>query len=162
MTPPPSNPKSPKPEWYAPDGLRFECTQCGACCTGPEGYVGVTEDECAAIAKLRGLSIEDFKAEFTRETEDGLSLTEVRTYFGLDCVFLDRDSIPGKAICGIYHARPVQCRTFPWWPDVLKNEATWKRLAKECEGVGRGNFVPIDEIRINRDEQADRDGGVSR
>ncbi len=159
MTPPPANRK---PEWFAPDGLRFECTQCGACCTGPEGYVGVTEDECAAIAKLKGLSVDEFKHRYTRMTDDGRSLTETRTYHGFDCVFLDRDTIPGKGICGIYHARPVQCRTFPWWPGVLKSETTWKRLAKECEGVGRGDFVPIEEIRINRDQQAKSDGNVSR
>ena len=29
------------PEWYR-DGLRFECTRCGACCTGAPGYVWVT------------------------------------------------------------------------------------------------------------------------
>ena len=28
--------------WYS-EGLRFECTQCGACCSGEPGYVWVDE-----------------------------------------------------------------------------------------------------------------------
>jgi Fe-S-cluster containining protein len=160
MTTPPA-PK-PKQEWFAPDGVRFECTQCGACCTGPEGYVGVTDEEIAALARLREMSVEEFREVFTRDTEDGVSLVEVQTYHGYDCVFLDRTTIPGKAVCGVYEARPLQCRTFPWWPGVMKSRATWERLGRECEGVGRGGFVPVEEIRINRDLQAKRDGGVSR
>mgnify|MGYP001253630577 CR=1 FL=1 len=167
--PPPS-----RREWYAPDPadasggdpalstIRFECTQCGACCTGPEGYVGVTDEEVAAIARLRNMPVADFRAKYTRMTDDGRSLTEVRTVHGFDCVFLDRDSIPGKAVCTIYQARPLQCRTFPWWPGVIKSSASWQRLGRECEGVGRGGFVPVEEIRINRDLQAKSDGGVSR
>ena len=155
-------PPQPGKEWYAPNGLRFECTQCGACCTGPPGYVGVTEEECDGIAKLIGVSPNEFRANYTRTAAEGRSLTEKLTEHGYDCVFLDRTTIPGKAICGIYHARPVQCRTFPWWPGMIKSRGAWERLGKECEGVNRGDFVPIEEIRINRDAQAKRDRGVSR
>ena len=35
--------------WYA-DGLRFECSQCGDCCTGEPGYVWVDEAEITAMA----------------------------------------------------------------------------------------------------------------
>ena len=30
-------------------GLRFSCTMCGNCCTGPEGYILYTEAEAAFI-----------------------------------------------------------------------------------------------------------------
>ena len=36
-------------EWYA-EGLRFGCTQCGNCCTGPPGAVWFTAEEGRAMA----------------------------------------------------------------------------------------------------------------
>jgi uncharacterized protein len=149
-------------EWYAPDGLRFECTSCGACCTGPAGYVTFTEDEGRRLADHLGLTIERFHTGYTHETEMGRSLREIETEHGFDCVFLDRTSVPGKAICSVYDARPLQCRTFPWWPENLHSTEAWRRLARECEGVGRGGFVPVHQIRIDRDAQSRRDAGVSR
>ena len=38
------------------------------------------------------------------------------------CVFLDSSS----SKCGIYDARPVQCRTHPFWPSLLEDEEAWK------------------------------------
>lgn len=148
-------------EWYAPKGLRFECTQCGQCCTGPPGHVGFTDEEARAIAKHLGLTDEAFRARYTQQTPNGQSLAEVQTVHGFDCVFLDRTTIPGKAICGIYEHRPTQCRTFPWWPENLATKRRWEALARTCEGVGRGNFVPIETIRIQRDTQQRTDASVT-
>src|SRR5262249_1390597 len=39
--------------WYQ-DGLRFECTRCGKCCSGFPGFVWVSEAELQAIADFRG------------------------------------------------------------------------------------------------------------
>ena len=41
----------PEPTWYQ-DGLAFECTRCGACCTGAPGYVWVNDEEIARLAAL--------------------------------------------------------------------------------------------------------------
>lgn len=142
----------PRDEWYA-DGLRFECTLCGNCCTGPEGYVLVSDSEADAIARHLGVATERFLRDYTRQTPAGRSLNEVKTEHGMDCVFLDRAAVPGKAVCGLYGLRPLQCRTFPWWPENLRDRRAWERLARACEGVGRGPLVRIEEIRIERDRQ---------
>lgn len=142
-----------KQEWYA-NGLRFECTLCGACCTGSPGYVRVSDEESEAIAKRLGISLKEFYAKYTRATSEGRSLTEHKTVHGWDCVFLDRESMPGKAVCSLYEDRPLQCRTFPWWPENIRTPGAWARTGKHCEGVGRGRLVPIEEIRIDRDRQA--------
>ena len=76
-------------------------------------------------------------------------MNEVETEHGFDCVFLDRESLPGKAVCSIHTTRPKQCRTFPWWPEVIKTKAAWERTGKTCEGINRGNVVPVEEIRIS-------------
>lgn len=140
-------------EWYE-DGLRFECTQCGACCTGPPGVVHFSDEEADAMAAKLGVSKDEFLARHTHETSEGWSLKERLTEHGYDCVFLDRTTDPGRAVCSLYEARPLQCRTFPWWPEHLAHPRQWQRLARSCEGVGRGPIVPIEAIRIQRDLQA--------
>lgn len=146
-------------EWYE-RGLRFECTQCGACCTGPPGYVSFTEEEGRRIAARLGVSYESFLERYTVDHDSVRSLAEVRTVHGYDCVFLDRSGAAGKAVCSLYGDRPLQCRTFPFWPENLKSRGAWERAARECEGIGRGDFVPIEQIRIERDAQASRDAGI--
>lgn len=145
----------PRDAWYH-DGLAFECTQCGACCTGSPGIVRFTPDEAQAIARRLRLTLEQFLERCTHES--GLpgerSLNEVETEFGLDCVFLDRTTVPGKAVCGIYEVRPLQCRTFPWWPEHLSSARAWQRLGRTCEGVGRGGMVSASEIRISAQRHA--------
>lgn len=136
-------------------GLRFECTCCGNCCSGPEGYVLFTPAEAEAMARRLGVSIEDFYREFTRETSEGLSLTEKPSHVGADCVFLDRDSVPGKAVCGVYEDRPTQCRTWPFWNSVARTPQSWRAASRDCPGINRGRLYSPAEIRVSA-ARADR------
>jgi len=148
-------PHTDAPSW-AGDGLHFSCTMCGACCTGPPGYVLYTDDDLARMCARLGLSREAFLKQYTNETIEGQSLNEIETEHGYDCVFLDRTTVPGKAVCSIHEDRPTQCRTFPWWPEHTETKRAWERLGKECEGVNRveeGSFIPRDEIAKNLKEQ---------
>jgi hypothetical protein len=151
----------PGDEWYA-DGLRFTCTCCGNCCTGPPGYVWLTDAEAARIAAHLGLDESDFRQRCTRRIEGRLSLVERATDHGHDCVFLDRDSVPGKAVCSVYAERPLQCRTWPFWPENLRTRRSWQsvRRATPCPGMDQGRLVPAEEIRITRDRQAASEGGA--
>jgi uncharacterized protein len=66
-----------------------------------------------------------------------------------DCIFLR------EARCSIYEARPRQCRTFPWWPSTLESEASWREVARSCEGVDHAEapLISIDEIRPSLREE---------
>ena len=79
--------------WYR-DGLRFQCTMCGNCCTGPEGVVMFSPEEGVAMAAKLGMELEQFLKAYARRIGNGRSLREKRTEFGNDCIFLDRNSIP--------------------------------------------------------------------
>ncbi|MDX2131619.1 MAG: YkgJ family cysteine cluster protein [Planctomycetota bacterium] len=151
-------PTAPPPrEWFdLPDetgeaGLRFACTMCGNCCTGPEGYVLVTDDECAAMARRLGIEINAFLEAHTRSTRRGRSLTEVQTSFGLDCVFLDRTRVPGKAVCAVYEDRPAQCRTWPYWKSNLLSRHAWERAKRTCPGMDTGTRSTPVQIRVLRE-----------
>jgi hypothetical protein len=51
--------------WYT-EGLRFECTQCGDCCTGAEGYVWVNQAEIDAMSARLGMDSKVFEEQFVR------------------------------------------------------------------------------------------------
>lgn len=48
--------------------------------------------------------------------------------------------------CRIYAPCPRQCRTYPFWPELMKPGA-WRAEAPRCEGIGRGAVVPIAHVR---------------
>jgi Fe-S-cluster containining protein len=123
--------------WYR-DGLAFECTRCGACCTGAPGYVWVDEAQIARLAEFVGLTPEQFSRRYVRLVGDALSLIERP---GGDCVFWDR-----KAGCTVYPARPEQCRTWPFWPENIDTPADWERVKAGCPGAGRGPVISPEEI----------------
>ncbi|GIK16647.1 MAG: zinc/iron-chelating domain-containing protein [Planctomycetota bacterium] len=134
-----------KEKWYA-DGLQFSCTQCGNCCSGPPGYVWVTKEDIRAIAAHLGREDGTLDRSEVRGVGGRYSLTEKP---GGDCIFLERRD--GKAYCSVYPVRPIQCRTWPFWDELLKSRRTWDDAAKTCPGMNRGphyGFVAIEELRI--------------
>jgi len=137
-----------KSEWYT-DGLKFSCTQCGNCCTGPPGYVWLTPKEAQDIAGYLKIDTEKVYAQYTHTIDGRRSLNEYKTPYGYDCVFLTRTP-EGKAQCRIYPVRPAQCRTWPFWPENLGKPADWRRASKTCPGIDHGRLYPIEHIRITR------------
>ena len=133
-------------------GLRFTCTQCGNCCTGPTGFVLFTDLEAQAMAKDVGVSTEVFYEEYTRDTIVGRSLKEVEIEpYGFDCVFLTRDAKTGKTGCSVYQTRPEQCRTWPFWKSNLIGKRAWRQASEDCPGMDQGELHPPEYIRLTRD-----------
>jgi len=125
--------------WYK-DGLCFQCTQCGNCCTGAPGVVWVTDDELAQIAEVLGKPDDEVRRLYTRRVEKRVSLTERENG---DCTFFD----PETRKCTVYHARPAQCRTWPFWNSNLESEEAWSSMQQSCPGAGHGSLYPVEEIK---------------
>ncbi len=147
--------KTEKKPWFA-DGLRFTCTQCGNCCTGPPGYVWFNDAELERMAEHLGIPRQAFLEQYARPIYGRWSLDEVKTVHGYDCVLLERDPETGHGRCSVYPARPTQCRTWPFWPENLKSPRSWRRAARGCPGMakgleGEGKLYPVEHIRIQRD-----------
>jgi Fe-S-cluster containining protein len=129
--------------WYR-DGLRFQCTACGDCCTGAPGYVWVNADEIDQLASVVGeADVEAFEQKYVRKVGIRKSLRE---YPNGDCVFFDTETRK----CIVYSARPRQCRTWPFWDSNLRNEETWEETCRQCPGSGQGPLYSLDQIEEQR------------
>ncbi len=150
--------------WYA-DGLKFTCTQCGNCCTGPSGFVWISDIEIARLAEHLNLTPAEVTEKYCRRFAGRLTLRERRTPEGnFDCIFLkEQPASPGQAAspassrgkaCSIYAVRPLQCRTWPFWRENLSSPAAWEQSAKRCHGMGNGHrhFTP-EQIQMLRDAE---------
>ncbi|MDP6443523.1 MAG: YkgJ family cysteine cluster protein [Pirellulaceae bacterium] len=128
--------------WYR-DGLRFECSQCGECCTGGPGYVWVNKAEIAAMAATIGeTDIAAFELKYVRKIGVRKSLKEFANY---DCVFLDE-----RRRCLVYNDRPRQCRTWPFWDSNLRSAESWRQTCEVCPGAGNGELYQIEHIESQR------------
>ena len=124
--------------WYG-EGLRFQCSGCGDCCTGEPGAVWVNEEEIAELAAYVGKDEVAFEREFVRRK--GIRRTLMERFDG-DCVFFDKASRG----CRVYPARPTQCRTWPFWERNVASPETWQETCEECPGSGEGPLVTVESI----------------
>lgn len=129
--------------WYH-QGLRFECTGCGDCCTGAPGYVWVNKEEIGGLAEQVGEEdLERFEKMYVRQVGIRKSLKE---YSNGDCVFFDNQTRK----CKVYNARPRQCRTWPFWDSNVRDEQAWRETCQACPGSGKGKLYQLEEIEQQR------------
>jgi Fe-S-cluster containining protein len=131
---------TPDQPWYR-DGLRFECTQCGNCCTGSPGYVWVNDVEIREIAAYLDKPVGEIRLLNTRPARGKTSLIE---YANGDCIFFD----PHGRGCTIYPVRPVQCRTWPFWASNIESPEAWRQTQSVCPGAGQGELVTLETISL--------------
>jgi uncharacterized protein len=117
---------------------------------GKYAYVYVNDEEVGALADAVGMSKQSFRRSHTLIDDRGWTQLRFTDDF---CPFLDR----ATNRCTVYEARPVQCRTFPFWGDMI-DERGWTHEAHTlCEGVGRGPLQPADLVEASIQEMKDAD-----
>ena len=154
----------PEDPWYK-QGLNFTCTCCGNCCTGGPGYVWVSEEEIRRLAAHLQLSVEETMLRHCRTINGKISLNETKSVGGkYDCSFLREIKPPrgarngnvieqARRVCGIYEVRPLQCRTWPFWPENLESKADWQIETRKCPGMDTGTHYPVERIHELRDSK---------
>lgn len=107
--------------------FRFRCQRSGNCCSRPEGEVPVGPADVARIAKHLRLSEDAVRSRFLTRRGDRLIDGP-----GGRCVFLKDGR---ETACSIYPARPKQCRTWPFWPELLRSPETLQEAMRLCPGI---------------------------
>lgn len=128
------------------NGIQFECQGSGKCCVshGDYGHVYLTKKDRQALAAQLQMKT----AAFTRKhCDQKLGVWKLKDTESGECRFLE-----GRR-CGVYAARPTQCRTWPFWPEIL-NAKTWaKEVQSFCPGVGKGKVWSKDEVELQLRDQ---------
>ena len=139
--------------------LRFECTQCGNCCSDKSTLVNVTYRDILRIKSGLHLNLDEiievlgfyvFEKTPTSEelrqmvvppiqTENGLAFVGLKKETDGTCLFYSKE----KKACNIYAIRPNFCRTFPFSYRIIRNnEDTNLELyytdkgVEYCPGIG--------------------------
>lgn len=116
---------------------------CGKCCTG-SGEVWVTTDEVERMAQHLGLdSSAVFLSRFTKQYNriPGHHLLKNKQDDVTSCIFLGADNK-----CSIHEVRPAQCRTYPWWPELM-DAGGWEREKRDvCEGFDHPEALDLDTV----------------
>ena len=100
----------------------------------------MNDDELAAIAAELGKPVGEVRLLHTKLMGGRWSL---RDYPNGDCVFLD----PQTRRCQVYAARPMQCRTWPFWPSNIETKDSWERTCDRCPGSGVGDLYTLEVIQ---------------
>lgn len=118
--------------------VRFECQPgCTACCE-QRGQVHLTEADAANAAAFVGLKQAEFERRYVVRSRNVLRFRKPR---GKQCPFLNDGG------CSIHPVKPVQCRLFPFWPELIECEFEWRATAEWCPGIGKGKLVQIAAAR---------------
>jgi hypothetical protein len=118
--------------------MRFECQPgCIRCCE-QKGFVYVTRDDIARLAAHLGITHTEFKRRYLCGTAPLLRFRKQRHK---QCPFLESNG------CSVHSIKPLQCSSFPYWPELLANPNERRETAKYCPGMNHGPLVNIDLAR---------------
>jgi len=116
-------------------GLNFSCKRCSACCRYEAGFVYLCEKDMERLAEHLEMDKSGFIKTYCRWVADtqGEEVLSLKEKYNFDCIFW-------KSGCTVYQARPLQCRTFPFWESVVSSAGNWEMAASGCPGINSGEL----------------------
>ena len=110
--------------------------------------VYLTEDDLKRAAKFVGKTAKAFEKKYVYRTAHQLRFRKPRDK---QCPFLITEGA-GRG-CSIHPAKPTQCRTFPFWPELVGDPGAWKGAQSYCPGIGKGKLIQIGRAMEMTEEQ---------
>lgn len=101
------------------------------------------------MAKHLGISVRSFWAEFQVRYDAASEQPVLEAKNGLGCPLLS----PTRT-CRVHSVKPMQCRSFPFWTDLLDDTSVWDFAKQDCPGMDapQGRLYSAEEIRQIRDQ----------
>lgn len=118
--------------------MRFLCQSgCIRCCE-QKGFVYVSREDIGRLAEHLGIT----RAEFKRRHLCGRApLLRFRKPRNKQCPFLLADG------CSVHSVKPLQCSSFPYWPELLASASERREAARYCPGMNKGPLVNLQLAR---------------
>jgi hypothetical protein len=118
--------------------MRFQCQPgCIRCCE-QKGFVYVTQEDIARIAKHFRLSRTEFRRRYLCGSAE---LPRFRQPWHKPCPFLLATG------CSIHEVKPLQCSSFPFWPELLNSSKERRETAQYCPGMNHGPLVQLEAAK---------------
>lgn len=95
-----------------------------------------SENDFKKIAEFLEMDFNAFLKMFTFEHNGKVSL---KSRPEGPCVFYENG-------CSVYGVRPTQCRTFPFWQEIMKSRTRWEMQSLMCAGINQGTSRSREEI----------------
>jgi Fe-S-cluster containining protein len=122
-------------------GLRFSCTQCSYCCRNEPGYVFLSEKDLSALLIKTSMTKEEFIESYCKIADFGFEKKiSIREKPNNDCIFWEDGG------CQVYEARPLQCRSYPFWSMIIESKTAWENEKRFCPGLDQGQLHSRKEI----------------
>tara|TARA_B100001123_G_C15301688_1_gene1021251 strand:- start:2232 stop:2591 length:360 start_codon:yes stop_codon:yes gene_type:complete len=102
------------------------------------------------FAKYFKISIDNFIKKYCSNQDGYYHLIEKNK--NGNCIFLKNKQ------CTVYKARPVQCRTWPFWKENLNAKRWNNEIINFCPGIGKGKLYSNKEINkiANKDSKNEK------
>jgi Fe-S-cluster containining protein len=118
--------------------MRFECQPgCTKCCE-QQGFVYLTEEDILRLSRFLALPCTTFEQRYVYRTKN---LRRLRVPRHAQCGFLKDGG------CSVHQAKPLQCASFPYWPQLVGNTKNWRETGAWCPGIGKGELIQIQTAR---------------
>jgi len=128
-------------ELFYRNGLRFECKRCSKCCRHTPGYVFLSEADIDTLAGALGLTRQLVLSRYCRRVRFGpVGRISLKEKPNVDCILWEDGG------CSVYDARPLQCKSFPFWGSCLATAEEWQHQGRLCRGIDTGRLHTFEEI----------------
>ena len=100
-------------------------------------------DEMKAIADHLELSLAVFKSRFDVAWDRDLEK------WAIDATPNGCPLLTAEKACSVHPVKPMQCQTFPFWPELIEDPLAWDEAKSYCPGMdaANGRLYSAEEIR---------------
>jgi len=151
----------------ATEGFRYSCTACGLCCRWG-GQVYLYPADVLRLAEQLALPLQKFVDRYCNHVLIGFPDKEGASILpflvlknvpdkdpkgcGQACPFQGADNR-----CTVHAFKPGQCADSPIIPEFMEDPESFASFARECPGMGQGEFHSPTKVRRLLKELAGRD-----